>query len=212
MKIKCFVTNPIQENTYLLIDEASKKCVVVDAGILYDYEEEEFSNYLETNGLELVAVLNTHLHLDHCFGNDFLYKKYGIKAKADKKEEMNLNMLKSYAQVFGIPYHGDIQELDSYLNDGDEITFGETTLRVISVPGHSAGGLGFYNEKDGILIIGDSLFKGSIGRTDLPGGDYATLISSLTKRIMTLPEETKVYPGHGPSTTIAEEKIYNPYL
>ena len=212
MKIKCFVTNPIQENTYLLIDEASKKCVVVDAGILYDYEEKEFSTYLEANGLQLVAALNTHLHLDHCFGNDFLYKKYGIKAKADKKEESNLNMLKSYAQVFGIPYHGDIQELDSYLNDGDEITFGETTLRVISVPGHSAGGLGFYNEKDGILIIGDSLFKGSIGRTDLPGGDYATLISSLTKRIMTLPENTIVYPGHGPSTTIAEEKIYNPYL
>ena len=212
MKIKCFVTNPIQENTYLLIDEASKKCVVVDAGILYDYEEKEFSTYLETNGLELVAALNTHLHLDHCFGNDFLYKKYGIKAKADKKEESNLNMLKSYAQVFGIPYNGDIQELDSYLNDGDEITFGETTLRVISVPGHSAGGLGFYNEKDGILIIGDSLFKGSIGRTDLPGGDYATLISSLTKRIMTLPENTIVYPGHGSVTTIAEEKIYNPYL
>ena len=212
MRIKTFITNPIQENTYLLIDEASKKCVVVDAGILYDYEEREFSTYLETNGLQLVAALNTHLHLDHCFGNDFLYKKYGIKAKADKKEESNLNMLKSYAQVFGIPYHGDIQELDSYLNDGDEITFGETTLRVISVPGHSAGGLGFYNEKDGILIIGDSLFKGSIGRTDLPGGDYATLISSLTKKIMTLPEETKVYPGHGPSTTIAEEKIYNPYL
>ena len=212
MKIKTFVTNPIQENTYLLIDEASKKCVVVDAGILYDYEEKEFSTYLEANGLQLVAALNTHLHLDHCFGNDFLYKKYGIKAKADKKEESNLNMLKSYAQVFGIPYNGDIQELDSYLNDGDEITFGETTLRVISVPGHSAGGLGFYNEKDGILIIGDSLFKGSIGRTDLPGGDYATLISSLTKCIMTLPEETKVYPGHGPSTTIAEEKQYNPYL
>ena len=212
MKIKCFVTNPIQENTYLLIDEASKKCVVVDAGILYDYEEKEFSTYLETNGLQLVAALNTHLHLDHCFGNDFLYKKYGIKAKADKKEEMNLNMLKSYAQVFGIPYNGDIQELDSYLNDGDEITFGETTLRVISVPGHSAGGVGFYNEKDGILIIGDSLFKGSIGRTDLPGGDYATLISSLTKRIMTLPENTIVYPGHGPSTTIVEEKRYNPYL
>lgn len=212
MLVKTFVTNPIQENTYLLIDEASKKCVVVDAGILYDYEEEEFSNYLETNGLELVAVLNTHLHLDHCFGNDFLYKKYGIKAKADKKEEMNLNMLKSYAQVFGIPYNGDIQELDSYLNDGEEITFGETTLRVISVPGHSAGGVGFYNEKDSILIIGDSLFKGSIGRTDLPGGDYVTLISSLTKRIMTLPENTIVYPGHGPSTTIAEEKIYNPYL
>ena len=212
MKIKTFVTNPIQENTYLLIDEASKKCVVVDAGILYDYEEKEFSTYLETNGLELVAALNTHLHLDHCFGNDFLYKKYGIKAKADQKEESNLNMLKSYAQVFGIPYNGDIQELDSYLNDGDEITFGETTLRVISVPGHSAGGLGFYNEKDGILIIGDSLFKGSIGRTDLPGGDYATLISSLTKRIMILPENTIVYPGHGPSTTIAEEKIYNPYL
>lgn len=212
MKIKCFVTNPIQENTYLLIDEASKKCVVVDAGILYDYEEKEFSTYLETNGLQLVAALNTHLHLDHCFGNDFLYKKYGIKAKADKKEESNLNMLKSYAQVFGIPYNGDIQELDSYLNDGDEITFGETTLRVISVPGHSAGGVGFYNKKDGVLIIGDSLFKGSIGRTDLPGGDYATLISSLTKKIMTLPENTIVYPGHGSSTTIAEEKIYNPYL
>lgn len=212
MKVKTFITNPLQENTYLLIDEESKECVVVDAGILYDYEEEEFSNYLETNGLELVAALNTHLHLDHCFGNDFLYKKYGIKAKADKKEESNLNMLKSYAQVFGISYNGDIQELDSYLNDGEEITFGETTLRVISVPGHSAGGVGFYNEKDGILIIGDSLFKGSIGRTDLPGGDYATLISSLTKKIMTLPENTIVYPGHGPSTTIAEEKIYNPYL
>jgi glyoxylase-like metal-dependent hydrolase (beta-lactamase superfamily II) len=212
MKVKTFVTNPLQENTYLLIDEESKKCVVVDAGFLFDYEEEEFSKYLEDNALELVGILNTHLHLDHCFGNDFLYKKYGLKAKADKKDESNLNMLKSYAQVFGIPYNGDVQGLDSYLNDGDEIIFGKTSLKVISVPGHSAGGIGFYNEKDSVLIIGDSLFKGSIGRTDLPGGDYGTLISSLTKRIMTLPEDTIVYPGHGPSTTIAHEKQYNPYL
>lgn len=212
MKIKTFITNPLQENTYLLIDEESKKCVVVDAGFLFDYEEEEFSKYLEDNALELVGILNTHLHLDHCFGNDFLYKKYGLKAKADKKDESNLNMLKSYAQVFGIPYNGDVQGLDSYLNDGDEITFGKTSLKVISVPGHSAGGVGFYNEKDGVLIIGDSLFKGSIGRTDLPGGDYGTLISSLSKRIMTLPDNTTVYPGHGPSTTIAFEKQYNPYL
>ena len=212
MKIKCFVTNPLQENTYLLIDEESKKCVVVDAGFLFDYEEEEFSKYLEDNALELVGILNTHLHLDHCFGNDFLYKRFGLKAEANQLEEKNLSMMKSYAEVFGIPYHGDIQGLKSYLNDGDVVKFGETQLQVISVPGHSAGGVGFYNEKDGILIIGDSLFKGSIGRTDLPGGDYGTLISSLTKRIMTLPENTIVYPGHGPSTTIAVEKQYNPYL
>lgn len=212
MKIKTFITNPLQENTYLLIDEISKECVVVDAGFLFDYEEEEFTEYLETEGLKLTRILNTHLHLDHCFGNDFLYKRFGMKAEANELEEKNLAMMKSYAEVFGIPYHGDIQGLKSYLNDGDEITFGNTTLKVISVPGHSAGGIGFYNEKDGILIIGDSLFKGSIGRTDLPGGDYATLISSLTRKIMTLPENTIVYPGHGPSTTIAMEKQYNPYL
>ncbi len=212
MQIKCFITNPLQENTYLLIDETTKKCVVVDAGFLFDYEEEEFCNFLKENNLELVGAINTHLHLDHCFGNDFLFKKFGIRAKAHKNEETNLNMIKSYAQVFGIPYNGEIQALESYLDDNDTIEFGETKLQVISVPGHSAGGLGFYNEKDGVLIIGDSLFKGSIGRTDLPGGDYATLISSLTKKIMTLPKNTTVYPGHGPSTTIAFEKQYNPYL
>ena len=152
------------------------------------------------------------MHLDHCFGNDFLYKRFGVKAEANQLEEKNLAMMKSYAEVFGIPYHGDIQGLKSYLNNGDIVKFGETQLQVISVPGHSAGGVAFYNEKDGVLIIGDSLFKGSIGRTDLPGGDYATLISSLTKKIMILPEDTIVYPGHGPSTTIAHEKQYNPYL
>ncbi len=212
MKIETFVFNPIMENTYLLIDEGSKECVIIDAGCYYDAEKVRLSSFIENGGFKLVRVLNTHLHLDHCFGNRYLTERYGVLPEASEADEFLLPIMKSHCHSFGIPLNEDYQKLGGYLKEGDVIRFGESELSVIEVPGHSPGGLAFYCKADKVLFSGDSLFQGSIGRTDLDGGDFESLIHSLTKKIITLPTDTVVYPGHGGTTTIGDELQYNPYL
>lgn len=212
MKIETFVFNPIMENTYLLIDEGSKECVIIDAGCYHDTEKVRLSSFIENGGLKLVRVLNTHLHLDHCFGNRYLAERYGVLPEASEADEFLLPIMKSHCRSFGIPLNEDYQKLGGYLKEGDVIRFGESELSVIEVPGHSPGGLAFYCKADNVLFSGDSLFQGSIGRTDLDGGDFESLIHSLTKKITTLPTDTVVYPGHGGTTTIGDELQYNPYL
>lgn len=212
MKIETFVFNPIMENTYLLIDEGSKECVIIDAGCYYDAEKVRLSSFIENGGLKLVRVLNTHLHLDHCFGNRYIAEHFGILPEASEADEFLLPIMKSHCRSFGIPLNEDYQKLGGYLKEGDVIRFGESELSVIEVPGHSPGGLAFYSKADKMLFSGDSLFQSSIGRTDLDGGDFESLIHSLTKKITTLPTDTVVYPGHGGTTTIGDELQYNPYL
>jgi glyoxylase-like metal-dependent hydrolase (beta-lactamase superfamily II) len=211
MTIKTFTFNPFQENSYLIYDE-TKEATYIDAGCLNNKEKEIVKGFIEDNNLILKRVINTHLHLDHQFGNKFLFDTYGIAPEACIEDEFLLDNIVSQAQSFGIPINEETQMLGAYITDNQTITFGHSSLQALHVPGHSPGSMAFYSEKNGILFAGDVLFQGSIGRTDLPKGDYATLITSITKKLLTLPDSTIVYCGHGPTTTIGNEKTNNPFL
>ena len=212
MKIKQIQNNPFQENTYIVWDEATMEAAIVDCGALFPQEEERIEAFISDNNLKVKYILNTHLHLDHCFGNAWAAERYGILPMAHEDDETLLARIGEQARMFGLPFEVKTEKLGGYLKDGDVLTLGEHEIKVIHTPGHSRGGLCFYIPSAGWLVSGDSLFEGSIGRTDLEGGSYATLIKSITERLMTLAEETVVYPGHGPYTTIGDEKKCNPFL
>ena len=212
MKIKQIQNNPFQENTYVVWNEASMEAAIVDCGALFPQEEERIEAFVSDNNLKVKYILNTHLHLDHCFGNAWAAERYGILPMAHKDDETLLARMGEQERMFGLPFEVKTEKLGGYLNDNDVLMLGENEIKVIHTPGHSRGGICFYIPSAGWLISGDSLFEGSIGRTDLEGGSYATLIKSITERLMTLPEETVVYPGHGPYTTIGNEKRMNPFL
>lgn len=211
MTIKTFTFNPFQENTYLLFDE-TKEAVIIDAGCIFDAEKQTLKKYIDDNNLIVKRVINTHLHLDHQFGNKFLFQTYGLRPEACKEDEFLLETVVAQARSYGFPMDEEAESLGGYIIENQEIKFGNSILKAIHVPGHSPGSMAFYSERDGILISGDVLFQGSIGRTDLPKGDYATLILSITKKLLPLPDSTVVYCGHGPTTTIGSEKISNPFL
>ena len=212
MKIKQIQNNPFQENTYVVWDEATMEAAIIDCGALFPQEEERIDTFVSDNNLKVKYILNTHLHLDHCFGNAWAAERYGILPMAHKDDETLLARMGEQARMFGLPFEVRTEKLGGYLKDGDVLMLGEHEIKVIHTPGHSRGGLCFYISSAGWLISGDSLFEGSIGRTDLEGGSYATLIKSITECLMTLPNETVVYPGHGPYTTIGNEKNNNPFL
>ena len=211
MTVKTFIFNPFHENTYLVYDETSE-AILIDAGCFNDNEKRYLSKFISNNNLKLKKVINTHLHIDHQFGNKYLYETYGLKPEACKEDEFLLENVKGQAAMFGLPLNESAQEIGSYIEDNQVITFGNSTLKSLHCPGHSPGSMCFHNEKEGVLFAGDVLFQGSIGRTDLQKGDYATLINSITKRLLPLPDSTIVYCGHGDPTTIGDEKINNPYL
>ncbi|MDP4239174.1 MAG: MBL fold metallo-hydrolase [Bacteroidota bacterium] len=211
MKIKTFTFNPIQENTYLVYDETNE-AVVIDAGCVSDIEKRALKNYIEENHLILKRVLNTHLHFDHQLGNKFLYTTYGVKPEAGKEDEYLLEDMIGHVRSFGLEINEEAQSLGGYITDNQEIIFGNSSFTALHTPGHSPGSMTFYAEKEGVIFAGDVLFRGSIGRTDLPRGDYATLIRSITNQLLPLPDSTVVYCGHGPSTTIGFEKKNNPFL
>ena len=212
MKIKQIQNNPFQENTYVVWDEATMEAAIIDCGALFPQEEERIDAFVSDNNLKVKYILNTHLHLDHCFGNAWAAERYGILPMAHKDDETLLARMGEQARMFGLPFEVRTEKLGGYLKDGDVLMLGKHEIKVIHTPGHSRGGLCFYISSAGWLISGDSLFEGSIGRTDLEGGSYATLIKSITECLMTLPNETVVYPGHGPYTTIGDEKNNNPFL
>lgn len=208
-----FVFNAFQENTYLLIDDATGECAVVDPGCSSAAEEEELVGYIRSKGLRPVLLLNTHAHIDHILGNAFVGKRFGLPLRIHRAELPVLEAAPQVSVYYGLP----VPELypaseEYYLEDGDELLFGESRMRVLFTPGHSPGEVCFYVEEKHVLIAGDVLFRGSIGRTDLPGGDYSTLIRSIQDRLLVLPDETEVFPGHGPPTTIGEERHNNPFL
>ena len=211
MTIKTFTFNPFQENTYLVYDETNE-AVIIDAGCIFEPEKQQLKKFIEDNKLTLKRVICTHLHLDHQFGNRFLFEIFGLKPEASAEDEFLLDDVVSKAKAFGFPIDEDAQPLGNYIIENQEIKFGNSSFTAIHVPGHSPGSLAFYSEKAGILFSGDVLFRGSIGRTDLAKGDYATLILSITKKLFPLPDSTVVYSGHGLTTTIGYEKANNPYL
>ncbi len=201
---------PIDVNTYILADK-SGECAIIDCGS-YDFDEfREMTDLIDDKKLTPVLLLNTHCHLDHIFGDGFVLSKYNIGALCHRDDVYNRNKAVNHALMFGLSMENP-PEPAGYLTDGQKISFGETELVAIHVPGHAAGSLAFYSEKDKVVFTGDALFAGSIGRTDLPGGNYETLINSIRNKLFTLPEETVVFPGHGNETTVGIEKRTNPYF
>lgn len=203
--------NPFEENVLILVDEATKDAIVIDPGMLYPEELKKFDEIVKEEGLHLTQIVNTHQHLDHVFGANAVKDKYGVPLAASPADDSFGQSVAVHAARFGIKAGTKPVVRDIALADGDTITVGKSTLHVLAVPGHTPGGLAFYCPEQKFVITGDSLFRGSIGRTDL-GGDQATLVSSVRSRLLTLPDDTTVIPGHGPTTTIGAEKRSNPYL
>ena len=210
LQIKSFTFNPFAENTYVLYDEMGE-AVIIDPGCYEKSEKAELFDFVKAEQLTPVKVLNTHCHIDHVLGNAFVINTYDIPLWFHKDEEPILRAVPSYASNYGFPMYQDSQA-SHYIKDGEVVKFGHTALQSILVPGHAPGHLVFYHEESKTCIGGDTLFQGSIGRTDLPGGHHETLLKAIKSRLFALPDDTTVYPGHGPATTIGEEKIYNPFV
>ena len=211
MKIKRFEFNMFPVNCYVLWDD-TKEAVVIDPGCFYEEEKQALKKFILTNELNVKHLLNTHLHLDHIFGNPFMLKEFGLSAEANKADEYWIDEAPKQSRMFGFQLQEEPVPLGKYLHDGDIITFGHTKLEAIHVPGHSPGSTVYYCKEEKIAFGGDVLFRGSIGRTDLPGGNYNQLITGIREKLFRLPEDTVIYSGHGPSTTIGFEKKQNPYL
>jgi glyoxylase-like metal-dependent hydrolase (beta-lactamase superfamily II) len=210
LEIAIFTFNPFAENTYILYDETNE-AVIVDPGCYESYERKTLKDFIERKSLKVVKLLNTHCHLDHVFGNEFVKKTFGVQCYAHQAEEFNIDFLEISAQMFGIR-HIEKTQIDAYLEEGDSVEFGNTTLQVIFTPGHSPGHIVLYHEPSKICINGDVLFRGSIGRTDLPGGNHQTLLKSIREKMFSLPNDTIIYTGHGSPTTIDYEKKHNIFL
>ncbi len=210
ISIKTFVFGPFQENTYLLFDE-TKECVIIDPGCYDSRERSELAGFIEDNKLKPVKLINTHCHLDHIFGNGFVSDKYNLKLEINKLDQPVLDAYMSTAAMYSLNAEPS-PEPSVYLIEGDKITFGNEVLEILLTPGHSPGSITFYSRGQQLMIAGDVLFQGSIGRSDLPGGDFKTLISSIKNKLFPLGDSYKVYSGHGPSTTIGFERKNNPFL
>jgi len=211
MNIKQFTFNPVMVNTYVLHDD-SREAIIIDAGCFNDREKLQLKKHIEDNNLTVKRLINTHLHFDHQFGNRFVTETYKILPEANQADEFMLEKVKAKAIIYGFPISEDAQTLGGYLQEGDIIRAGNMELECIFVPGHAPGHMVFHAKAEKLLFAGDVLFSGSIGRTDLEYGDHSTLIQGIQHKLLILPEDTVVYPGHGPATTIGEEKLYNPYL
>ncbi len=210
MELAIFNFNPFQENTYLLYDETGE-CVILDPGCSNKEEEKLLSSYITKHNLKPVRLINTHCHIDHILGNKYISEKYNLDLEIHKGELETLKSGAMIAKMYGIPY--ELSPLPKrFIEDNDVVVFGNTALKAILTPGHSPASLSFYNEVENILIAGDVLFHESIGRTDLPGGNHQLLLLSIKNRVLTLPNQTLVFPGHGQKTTIGHERVNNPFL
>ena len=209
--VKTFVFNIFAENTYLLFDE-TKEAVIIDCGCMYASEEELLSNFVEQNSIKIKRLLCTHLHFDHILGNHFIFQNYGVMPEAHRKEVKMLPPVKEQIKSMKVRFPVQTIKINDYLVGNDVINFGNAELVTMLVPGHSPGSLVYYSRKDGFVVTGDALFRSSIGRTDLWGGNRDMLVAAIKDKILSLPDETIIYPGHGPSTTVIEEKLHNPFL
>jgi glyoxylase-like metal-dependent hydrolase (beta-lactamase superfamily II) len=209
MEIFRLVFSPIDVNTYIVASDG--ECAIIDCGCYDEDEFNELRTFLESRSLKPVLLLNTHCHLDHIFGNRFIESVYGLRTWCSQLEEPNRINAPNHALLFGLGMETP-PEPAGFLSHGDYTGFGAVKLKALHVPGHTAGSLAFYSETGDVLFPGDALFAGSIGRTDLPGGNFETLTSAIKNHLLTLPPHTLVYPGHGGETTVEREALTNPYL
>lgn len=204
------VFNNFQVNTYIIHDETGE-CLIVDPACDGDQEQDALANLIKLKGLTPKAQLFTHCHVDHILGMKFVAERFGIPAMGHNDEEKLLKNAPIMGELLGFNVESP-PPLDKHLDHGDKVTFGNSAIKVRHVPGHSKGSLAFYAEKGVFVITGDALFAGGIGRTDLPGGDYDELVESINNQLFTLPDKTEIYPGHGPASTIGQEKESNPFF
>lgn len=212
LKIKQFVFNMFGVNTFVVSDPDTKEAVVIDPGMFTSAERKEFDDYIESNSLKVIQIINTHLHLDHCFGDNYVRDKYGVKVSANVGDATLGADLGQQIRRFGGRGEMPSVSIDVELREGDIIKVGSGELQVIETPGHSKGGICLYCKDGKFLISGDTLFRGGIGRTDLEGGDQRELTESIRKKLFKLPDDTAVLPGHERFTTIGDEKRSNPYV
>lgn len=198
------------ENTFVVHDD-SGECVIIDPGCYEPKEQEELSSYIKNQKLKVSRLVNTHCHIDHVLGNQFIKNTYDVALTIHRSEESMLKAVSSYASNYGFPAYQPT-EADNFLEEGDEIRFGKSRFEVLLVPGHSPGHIMLYNADQNICIGGDVLFRNSIGRTDLPGGDHQTLIDNIRSKVFKLADDMTVYCGHGPETTIGYERVNNPFV
>lgn len=212
MNVSRFTVNPFGENTYVLWDEDSREAAIVDPGVSNDREREALANFIEREHLRPTHLINTHMHIDHVLGNLWVRNKYGLKVEANPADDFLGSALLAQARTFGMRVQVDPHSSEVPLRQGDRIYVGKEPIDILEVPGHSPGSISLYAPESAFVLTGDALFPGSIGRTDLVGGDHATLVNSIRSRLLTLPDDTAVLPGHGLETTIGHEKRTNPYL
>jgi len=210
LTVKAFSFNPVEENTYILYNE-KKECCIIDPGFYFPAEREKFEGFIEETNLQPTLLLNTHCHLDHVFGNKFVHDTWGLSLHIHEKEKQMLDLAPASGEMWQLPFENYEGEL-IFIKETSGLKIGKDELEIRFAPGHSPGHVCFYDEADGFAISGDVLFHGSIGRTDLPGGDFHTLINSIQTQLFTLPDETKIYCGHGPMTTVGFEKMNNPFV
>lgn len=211
LKLESLVFNPFSENTFVIYDEIGE-CVIVDPGCSNAAEEDRLFGFIDSHQLKPLMVINTHGHVDHVVGNNAVKRRYGVKVAARLDMRDDFTQAKRQAVWLGMQTEGDIDLPDVDLQDDQEIKVGDGMLEVICTPGHAKGSISLYARAEGWVITGDALFCRSVGRTDLPGGDFEELYNSIRTRLFTLPNETEVFPGHGESTTIGEEKDFNPFV
>ncbi|MEO7960320.1 MAG: MBL fold metallo-hydrolase [Ginsengibacter sp.] len=210
LQTKVLTFNPVQENTYIVFNDENE-CIIIDPGCYFDNEKDELTNFIEGNSLKPVMLINTHCHLDHVFGNKFISGKYNLTLQLHSLEVQMLAMAPASGLMFNLPfdnYNGKF----NFLKEGDTISLGSDKMEVIHAPGHSPGSICFYCKEQKFIFSGDVLFYQSIGRTDQPQGNHAALLKSIKEKLFTLPDDVTVYSGHGPETSIGNEKTNNPFL
>ncbi len=210
INIKTFVFNAFQENTFILYDDTND-CVIIDAGCSTENEEMQLKNFITENKLTPKLLINTHCHIDHILGNSFVTNEYNVKNLAHKDDLFFIEKAKEIAITYGLELN-EPSLPDNIIDKEGELSFGNSTLKILHVPGHSPGSIALYNDENKFVIVGDVLFNGGIGRTDLPGGDYNVLMRSINKKLFVLNDDVVVFPGHGSTTTILKEKTENPFL
>ena len=210
LRLKSFCFNPFSENTYVLYNDDSEAWII-DPGNSTASENRELADFIEGQGLRPVRLLLTHGHIDHVMGNRFVFDRYGLKPVMHRDDLVFIDSIKQSAAMYGVSAEASPRP-DEFIEADTILSLGNYTFQCILAPGHSPGSVCYYNSQNKLLIAGDVLFQGSIGRADLPMGDYDTLIASITGKLLPLGDDVKVYPGHGPSTTIGAERKSNPFL